>query len=59
MAKSPAITLTDHECAVMAAKLNADTVREQQKHIARLEKENAGLRGLVKPLLRHKKANKR
>ena len=46
------------ELVTMAARMNAETVKEQQKHIARLEKENAGLRGLVKPLLRHKKAKR-
>jgi hypothetical protein len=47
------------QLVTMAANMNADTVREQQKAIRKLEAENASLRRLIKPLLKFRKGKKR
>lgn len=39
--------LSELDCAVMAAKLNADTVNEQRTEIRRLEAENARLTNIL------------
>lgn len=53
------VPLNKLQLVTMAANMNADTVREQQKAIRKLESENAAMRRLIKPLLKYRKGKKR